>query len=161
MAGFLIMQDDDQFEFHVGTFPGVNPRDVKAIQLDCDELALGLNIWPEAAKFTNSPNYSRVMSWYGASARRFVCKFLDREIGPVAMDPVPPVPDVRNKISHDADSLGVREMPDALDSGGCHLRCSSPAVVRVNTGGVYTSLCVEHRDALVHFLSNPLPKGAR
>lgn len=161
MAGFLIMQDDDQFQFHVGTFPEVNPRDVKAIQLDCDELALGLNIWPEAWSFTSTAKGSRVAAWYGASARRFTCKFLDREFGPASMDPVPPVPEIRNVISHDSASLGVREMPDALDSGGCHLRCSSPAVVRVNTGGVYTSMCAEHRDALVHFLSNPLPKGAR
>ncbi len=75
MAGFLIMQDGDEFQFHVGSFPEVNPRDVTCIQLDCDELDKGLDLWPNAELFTG--DQGRVMSWHGASARRFVCKFLD------------------------------------------------------------------------------------
>ena len=61
-----------------------------------------------------------------------------------------------NEISMSRHAIGVRLMPDRLDSGKCHL-CSSDAEVRVCTGGVYTSLCGDHRTALADFLRNPLP----
>lgn len=61
-----------------------------------------------------------------------------------------------NEINMSRHAIGVREMPDGLDSGNCHL-CSGVAEVRVCTGGVYTSLCGPHRIALADFLRNPLP----
>ncbi len=67
-------------------------------------------------------------------------------------------PGTRNEISMHRDSIGVRRMPDGLDSGGCHIcRRVSEAVVRVNLGGIWTSLCVEHRDLLRQQLDRPMP----
>lgn len=66
-------------------------------------------------------------------------------------------PATDNKISKSRGSLGVRSMPDRLDSGGCFLRDTSPGVVRVNIDGIWSVLCAEHRDALASFLSDPLP----
>lgn len=65
---------------------------------------------------------------------------------------------ITNEISCGSGTMGVREMPDRLDGGNCHLRDGRDAVVRVNLDGIYTSLCQEHRDALVGMLKMPLPK---
>lgn len=63
---------------------------------------------------------------------------------------------ISNVINHGRDSMGVRLMPDNLDSGYCHI-CTEVAVVRTNLGGVYTSLCDAHRDALRAMLDAPAP----
>ena len=63
---------------------------------------------------------------------------------------------IDNEINHGRQGMGVRLMPDNLDSGYCHL-CIEVAVVRTNLGGVYTSLCAEHRDALRAMLDDPAP----
>lgn len=64
-------------------------------------------------------------------------------------------------ISTSRGTLGVRAMPDNLDSGTCFLRgCPSPinaGVVRVNLDGVWTVLCKRHRDQLRKALDNPEP----
>jgi hypothetical protein len=63
-----------------------------------------------------------------------------------------------NVISTGPGTIGVREMPDHLDSGRCHLRDGNVAIVRVNLDGVWTSLCEDHRNTLISFLFKPHPK---
>lgn len=67
---------------------------------------------------------------------------------------------IKNQISVQRGTMGVREMPDGLDSGGCHLRDGNDAVVRVNLDGIYVSLCGDHKCALMHFMDSPLPPKA-
>lgn len=65
---------------------------------------------------------------------------------------------IENLISKGRGTMGVRLMPDALDSGGCHVGCTGEGVVRINLDGMWCTLCADHRDALVKFLLyTPLP----
>jgi hypothetical protein len=61
-----------------------------------------------------------------------------------------------NVIRPEKGTLGVRRMPDKLDSNTCHLRCGKPAVVRINLDGIYTSLCEPHRAAFFEAFIEPL-----
>lgn len=72
MAGYVRIKDRT-LEFHVGGFPNVNYNDVEWIQLDCDELAYGLSIWPGADKFAAA---GRVRKWDGVRGKFFAHKFL-------------------------------------------------------------------------------------
>lgn len=58
-------------------------------------------------------------------------------------------------ISRDRGTMGVRKMPDGLDSGNCHMGHNTDAVVRVNLDGIWTSLCQEHLDELLLALMFP------
>lgn len=79
MAGYVIMFDGDDFGFHKQSrFPNVRVENVKQIQLDGDELELGLALWPMADQFAPP---GRVRIWEGAVARRFAVKFQEFERG--------------------------------------------------------------------------------
>jgi len=54
-------------------------------------------------------------------------------------------------------TVGVRSMPDGLDSGYCHLRDGNEGVVRVNLDGIWTVLCAKHRRQLMAELRKPAP----
>ena len=59
-------------------------------------------------------------------------------------------------ISTGRRTLGVRAMPDKLDSGYCNC-CQDYAVVRINIDGIWTTLCDQHVAELVAALLNPEP----
>lgn len=61
-------------------------------------------------------------------------------------------------ISRSRRTLGVRAMPDGLDSGYCTLGDGAKAVVRVNLDGIWTCLCEHHRDTLLLALMFPAEK---
>jgi hypothetical protein len=75
MAGYITTTDGDLHPFHAGDAVKVlnliAPGKVRSVQLDCDELDWGLNVWPEAQTFTPDQG-KRVQVWRGAQARRFV-----------------------------------------------------------------------------------------
>jgi hypothetical protein len=60
-------------------------------------------------------------------------------------------------ISMSRGTLGVRSMPDKLDSNHCGLRCGKPAEVRINLDGIWTNLCLPHLLAFREALNNPEP----
>jgi hypothetical protein len=64
--------------------------------------------------------------------------------------------EMTNKISRGRGTLGVRSMPDSLDSGYC-TNHNRKAAVRVNLGGSWANLCETCREDLVAMLDDPLP----
>lgn len=64
---------------------------------------------------------------------------------------------MKNEISKSRGTIGVREMPDRLDSGHCHLLCATAAVVRINLDGIWIALCEDHRTFLLECINSPLP----
>jgi hypothetical protein len=59
-------------------------------------------------------------------------------------------------ISKSRRSLGVRNMPDHLDSGYCAC-CNQLGEVRINIDGVWSVLCLQHKEQLVAALLRPEP----
>lgn len=79
MTGYVTLFDGDSFGFHADSpFPNVPIQNVKEIQLDGDELAFGLRLWPSADAFA-PPGHVRV--WVGAQARRFTFIFQEYKRG--------------------------------------------------------------------------------
>lgn len=64
---------------------------------------------------------------------------------------------MENRISRSPGTMGVRRMPDDLDSGYCHLRDNRPGVVRINLDGIWVVLCAEHLTNLRRMLDKPEP----